>query len=76
MGASMGIVWASWLSLTAFGWSAAFVVIYLGSAAVRHGGKTFMALAIAASSFVSGVLVLYGTKARHPGWVGLFAVTA
>ncbi len=60
------ILWASWHIATVFGW--AFAVLLLQLATVEQA---------AIGAFIgSSLLVLLGTRGRHPGWIGLLAVAA
>lgn len=70
------ILWASWhlVSVCAVGFSA--VLVRLAFPGSRYSlQEVFMAAAI--FTFLGGaLLVLVGTKGRHPGWIGLLGVTA
>jgi len=69
------IIWASWHIVTLFGWAFGAVFIYLSSGSVKIDASIEMVLnIIACSMFASSLLVLFATKAKHPGWVGLMAV--
>ncbi|RUT31949.1 hypothetical protein EJP77_11305 [Paenibacillus zeisoli] len=71
------ILWASWHALTAFGWAIAFILFWLSKMTLSEAGGTYTVLehTIAASMLVSAVLVLIGTKGKHPGWIGLSIVS-
>jgi hypothetical protein len=58
------ILWASWHIPTVFSWAFAALILNV---------STLERAAILAF-FTSAILVLIGTKGRHPGWVGLLAV--
>ena len=67
------ILWATWHLATVFGW--AFAAVLLGMA--RWPGMPLRALvldAVIAANAAGGVLVLVGTRGRHPGWIALGAV--
>lgn len=67
------ILWASWHVLTVFGWAMAALLLWLA----HHGpqpGLQFVAPVIAVAMLLGSVLVFVGTRARHPGWVGLLVV--
>jgi branched-subunit amino acid ABC-type transport system permease component len=68
------ILWASWHALTVLGWAIAGALLLLAAEPVRTGLHTSLLNVVALAMFSSAVLVLYGTKARHPGWLGLLAV--
>ena len=67
------ILWASWHIVTVFGWSMGLLLLQLATAAGPTSG--FVAQAIALSALVAALLVFVGTRARHPGWAGLLAVS-
>ncbi len=65
------IVWATWHIGSVFG--AAFAALLL-AAAFHDDPQAFRTLASRATALAylaSALLVLVGTRARHPGWVGL-----
>ena len=65
------ILWASWHLVTAMGWGLAAVLLWLA----RSGSpQPVIALAVGLSVLASSLLVLVGTKGRHPGWVALLGV--
>jgi hypothetical protein len=68
------IVWASWHALTALGWAMAAVLLLLASEPVLTGLHNSLLNIIAVGMVVSAALVFFGTRARHPGWIGLLAV--
>jgi hypothetical protein len=68
------ILWASWHVVTALGWCLAALLIWLAfptSSAMPH---LPIALAVSGSMLASSILVLVGTKGKHPGWLGLLGV--
>lgn len=68
------ILWASWHVLTVFGWGMALMLLWL--ARQSSVGATFSILenTIIVSMLAAAMLVLVGTKAKHPGWIGLLGV--
>jgi hypothetical protein len=68
------ILWASWHLVTVLGWLAASALIGLAVAPVQPPVQMLVLRAIAIAMLASSLLVLVGTKARHPGWVGLLGV--
>ncbi len=68
------ILWASWHVLTVFGGLIAFQLWQL--AANPAAGRGSLAGAIVVAMILGSLLVLVGTKGRHPGWVGLLGVAA
>lgn len=74
-GRHIRIIWATWHLATVFGW--AFGAILLKLAIAPTGGltSTFILTSVVIAYALCGLLVLIGTKGRHPGWVALL-VTA
>jgi hypothetical protein len=70
------IIWASWHALTIFGWCVAAVLFFLADPKSTVEPKTFLAGTIIVTTLVGSLIVGVGTKARHPGWIGLFVVAA
>ena len=68
------ILWASWHVLTVFGWSASSILLWLSLANEQPNTQGSVFGAISISMLVGAALVLVGTKAKHPGWVGLLGV--
>lgn len=72
-GSNVRILWASWHVLTVFGLGMAMMLLRLASSA-RTEEHDFIAQAIAVSMLGGSLLVLVGTRGRHPGWIGLLGV--
>ena len=70
------IIWASWHIVTLFGWLIAAALFWLASSPERLQIQGVLLMAIASTMFLSALLVLIATKARHPGWAGLLGVAA
>ena len=68
------IIWASWHLVTVFGWCMAAVLLRLALPAAPEGPTGFDVHAIALAAFTGAALVFVGTRARHPGWIGLLAI--
>lgn len=68
------IIWASWHIVTIFGWSFGAVLINLSISSSAATSTHFILSAIIISMTISALLVLFSTKAKHPGWVGLLAI--
>ncbi len=68
------ILWATWHLASVFGWAFAGLLFTLA----QGSGSLHMAtLNATIFAFLGGsLLVLIGTKGRHPGWLGLLAVAA
>ena len=70
------ILWASWHMVTIFGWALASILLRLAFATVDSSFRSFVLKAIIFAMLASALLVLYGTKGKHPGWIGLAGVAA
>ncbi len=64
------ILWATWHFASVLGWAAAFVLLYAADAALP--APVIQALVAAAAA--GGILVLVGTRGKHPGWIALLVV--
>jgi hypothetical protein len=60
--------------LTVFGWVIAAILLWLSLHARDANSMGFIEQAIAISMLFGALLVFVGTKAKHPGWVGLLGV--
>jgi hypothetical protein len=69
------ILWATWHMMSVFGWG--FALILWGLAAAPDTPARDLVLpALGGASAIGAVLVLVGTRGRHPGWVALGVVAA
>lgn len=68
------ILWASWHALTVFGLCIAAVLLKLALPSVNSSLAGFIVQACAIAMLTGSALIFFGTRARHPGWVGLLAV--
>jgi hypothetical protein len=68
------ILWATWHVVTALGWCAAAILLWLALPSSTHLVQSVLPKAIGAAMLASSVLVLVGTNGKHPGWVGLLLV--
>ncbi|OGB27138.1 MAG: hypothetical protein A3I66_14120 [Burkholderiales bacterium RIFCSPLOWO2_02_FULL_57_36] len=68
------IIWATWHLGSIFGWAFAGVLIRL--AFTPAPPTSLVVVAIVFANLGGAILVLVGTKGRHPGWVALLAVAA
>lgn len=62
-----GIVWASWHALTLFG-------AVIGIILIRVPMDTQTLMMTAAVMTLAAILVAYGTRWRHPGWIVLSVI--
>ena len=70
------ILWATWHLTTVLGWAFGAILISL---AVPGSGYSLQEIVVGAAVLaflVGSLLVLVGTKGRHPGWMGLLGVAA
>lgn len=70
------IIWASWHLGSVFGWAFAGILFQLAIAPHDSSLKAFVLDAIVFANLGGSLLVLIGTKGRHPGWIALLAVAA
>ena len=68
------ILWASWHVLTVLGWGMACALLLLASEPAKTELHVTLLHVVAFSMLAAGALVFYGTRARHPGWLGLLGV--
>ena len=68
------ILWATWHLATLFGWAFAGVLLQL---ALGKPLTIEIVTGAAVFAYLGGaILVLVGTRGRHPGWIALTAVAA
>jgi hypothetical protein len=68
------ILWATWHLASVFGW--AFAGLLLRLAVAPDLPTSFVTAVIVLAYLGAGLLVLVGTKGRHPGWLALLAAAA
>lgn len=68
------ILWASWHVVTVFGWGFGALLLRLSFPLSEYTLQTFIENAALFSMLAASLLVLVGTKGRHPGWLGLLGV--
>lgn len=66
------ILWATWHLGSVFGWALAGMLLRLAFAPTLS--PAMVATGAAAAYLGGALLVLVGTKGRHPGWIALLAV--
>lgn len=69
------ILWASWHLVTLFGWCLAAMLLVLARPSSGGAERAYLLQAVAGTMVCGAGLVLVGTRGRHPGWVGLLAVS-
>jgi len=70
-----GIIWASWHIVSVFGWGLGAVLLWLSFSPENSKFIEFVEYTIAISMFMASMLVLLGTRGKHPGWVALLAIS-
>jgi hypothetical protein len=70
------IIWATWHLATVFGFAIAGILFWLGLADTNQPLKPVVVSAIIFAYLGGSILVLIGTKGRHPGWIALLLVSA
>ncbi len=68
------ILWASWHVVTVFGWCFAAILLRWALPSVSVSLDGFGIQAFVFAMLAGSVLVFIGTKAKHPGWLGLLGV--
>ena len=73
-GRHVRILWASWHIVTVFGWAIGAILLRLAFPSAENLVQVFVENTIIIAMLFSSLLVLVGTKAMHPGWLGLLGV--
>jgi hypothetical protein len=68
------ILWATWHAVSALAWAMSVMLWQLARTPAPDPLQSQLLAAIAAGSLGASALVGIGTRARHPGWLGLLAV--
>lgn len=68
------ILWATWHIASVFGLAFAGVLIKLALSPSGTTLRSILLIAIISAYLGSSILVLIGTKGKHPGWIALLAV--
>lgn len=68
------ILWSTWHVVTVLAFLAAAAILNLKSVPSARVGESWMEAMVIAALLASSALVGIGTRARHPGWVGLLMV--
>jgi len=72
----LGIVWASWHLVTLLGWALSALLWRLGTVPSDAALAAWVADVAGMVTLAGGMLVLYATRGRHPGWAALLVVAA
>ena len=70
------ILWVSWHLVTVFGWCVALTLWWLADVRNAHLAAALPTQAAALALLAGALLVLVGTRGRHPGWIGLLVAAA
>jgi hypothetical protein len=70
------ILWASWHLVTLLGWALAALLWRLGTVPSDAALAVWVADVTGLATLTGGMLVLYATRGRHPGWAALLVVAA
>ncbi len=73
-GRNVRILWATWHLASVFGWALAGLLWQLAQDPGVALSANSVLRATAAAFLTGALLVLVGTRGRHPGWVALGAV--
>lgn len=68
----LAIIWASWHIVTVFGVGLGVLMVVKGE--LWSLSDAFVREVLSTIMYTSGILVLYATKGRHPGWLILFII--
>jgi uncharacterized Tic20 family protein len=70
------IVWATWHLASVFGWCIGAILIKISVSynELKSTSIDFIILSIIYTMFLASLLVLVGTKGKHPGWVVLLLI--
>lgn len=65
------ILWASWHVVTLLGWALAAVLWRMADPEQGRSLLDFVEYTVMGACLASSLVVLVGTRGRHPGWLGL-----
>jgi hypothetical protein len=68
------ILWATWHLTSVLGWALAGVLLRLAVGPRESSFEAFVVSAIVFANLGGSLLVLVGTRGRHPGWIALAIV--
>ncbi len=71
----VGILWATWHLASVLSFSFSGILYFLASNTSAIPNVRFYQIAISIGYMLASLLVLYGTKGKHPGWIALGAVS-
>ena len=68
------ILWATWHLVTVFGWGFGAILLRLSFPASPDAIQATVENSILVSMLAASLIVLVGTKGKHPGWVVLLGI--
>ncbi|WP_034695501.1 hypothetical protein [Acidovorax sp. NO-1] len=68
------ILWATWHLVTVLGFLVAVVIVHLIRMPAGSVESRLLVVSLIGAMLASSLLVLVGTRGRHPGWAGLLVV--
>ena len=68
------ILWATWHAVTALGWGMSLILLQLAWTDPAAAAQTNVLWWVIGALLLASALVALGTRARHPGWIGLLLV--
>jgi hypothetical protein len=70
------ILWATWHIGSVFGWGFAGILFHFAASSEEASSRSLIVAALCSAYLGSSLLVLVGTRGRHPGWIALLLVAA
>lgn len=70
------ILWATWHLAAVFGWGIGAVLYKLAVAQAGSPLQDYIKCVLTITMLVGGLLVLGGTRGKHPGWIVLLMIAA
>lgn len=70
------IIWATWHLASIFGWCFGAILIHLAFKSSEYSAaiKSMLVTSLTVTMVLGSVLVLVGTKGKHPGWMVLLLI--
>ena len=68
------ILWATWHLATVLGFLAAVMIVHLTRTPAASDESKLLVVSLIGAMLAGSLLVLVGTRGRHPGWAGLLVV--
>jgi len=68
------ILWATWHVVAVFAWGFGAILLRLSYPSSQYIVQAFVVNAIMLSMLTASLIVLVGTKGKHPGWLVLLVI--